>query len=84
MVRDRLDHDRSTETGQISDLPVQPRSQKYPAFVFSQITCISAAVPFPLGGAARDRHGRWEWDAVDATRAQDEARLLADGEAVWS
>ena len=52
--------------GQISSLPVHPLSQKYPASVLSQITGISAPVLFPLEGAYRDRHERWEWDAVDA------------------
>jgi hypothetical protein len=54
-----------TPDGQISNVPVHPRSQKYRASVLSQITCISASVSFPLGGTYRDRHGRWEWDAVD-------------------
>jgi hypothetical protein len=39
--------------------------------------------PAPTGGALRDRHGRWERDAVDASVRLDEARD-ADGETVWS
>ena len=35
-------------------------------------------------GAARDRHGRWERDAMDASSATDESADLADGEVVWS
>jgi hypothetical protein len=29
-------------------------------------------VPLPSGGVARDRHGRWERDAMDALAAADE------------
>jgi hypothetical protein len=34
--------------------------------------------------AYRDRHGRWAWDAVDASGAADESTLIADGEVVWA
>jgi hypothetical protein len=44
---------------------------------------ISLAVSFSQRGAARDRHGRWERDAVDAIGASDES-ADADGEVVWS
>ena len=44
--------------------------------------------PAPIRGAARDRHGRWERDAMDAAasgaiiaRTND---VAADGEVVWS
>ena len=44
--------------------------------------------PVPARGAARDRHGRWERDAMDAVasgaiiaRTND---IAADGEVVWS
>ena len=32
------------------------------------------AHPAPAGGAARDRHGRWERDAMDAEASFDEWR----------
>jgi hypothetical protein len=44
---------------------VQSSPQKYIASRRTQITAIFLAVSFPLGGAAHDRHGRWERDAVD-------------------
>jgi hypothetical protein len=57
----------------LTDLPVglaghwrvQSLSQKYSCSLLTQITSISAAIP-SRGGAYRDRHGRWERDAVDA------------------
>src|SRR6476659_4019797 len=45
---------------------VKPLLQKYFASRLTQIRCISKTVSFPPGGAYRDRHGRWGWDAVDA------------------
>jgi hypothetical protein len=33
-----------------------------------------ARIPLPSGGAARDRHGRWRRDVMDARAAQDERR----------
>ncbi len=33
------------------------------------------AIPHPRRGAARDRHGRWERDAMDARAARDERSL---------
>jgi hypothetical protein len=44
---------------------VQSPRQKYIASRRTQITAILPAVSFPLGGAAHDRHGRWERDAMD-------------------
>jgi len=41
------------------------------------------ALSRPHQGALRDRHERWERDAVDAAVSQDE-RHNADGEVVWS
>ena len=46
--------------------PVQAPSRKYFAFPEARIRCMSPPVPLPLGGAARDRHGRWRRDAMDA------------------
>ena len=61
--------------GQISDLPVQPPSQKYSDFPKTQISFISLAIPCPPRGAYRDRHGRGARDAMDANcRAQSFAR----------
>jgi len=65
-------------------LAVQISRQKFSGFQHPQITGISIAVSFPRRGAARDRHGRWERDAVDATGASDESAYVADGEVVWS
>jgi len=44
---------------------VQPHLQKYFRSGLTQITSISLAV-LAHRGAFRDRHGRWERDAVDA------------------
>jgi hypothetical protein len=52
--------------------PVQPIQKKYFCFSESQITAISLAIPSSLRGAFRDRHGRWERDAMDAGGAADE------------
>jgi hypothetical protein len=49
---------------------VQPLSQKYSDFQKPQITGILSASRSLERGAARDRHGRWERDAVDATGAR--------------
>jgi len=66
---------------------VQPCREKYSCFHLTQITGLFSAVPRPMRGAYRDRHGRWVWDAMAATasgaKAPDEA-LVADGEVVWS
>jgi hypothetical protein len=75
--------------GQISHIPVQPLSKKYSGSLPTQITSLSAAIPCPLRGAYRDRHGRWARDAVDAAAAGAilVARTndaFADGEVVWS
>jgi hypothetical protein len=53
--------------------PVQPYSQKYSASRLTQISHLSAPSR-SQGGAARDRHGRRERDAVDADGALDETR----------
>ena len=62
--------------------------QKDFCFQLTQIISLSVAVPCPMRGAFRDRHGRWARDAVDAVAS---SRLLAwtndadaDGEVVWS
>jgi hypothetical protein len=52
--------------GQINGLAVQPLLQKYFCFRLTQIISLFRAVSCPLGGAYRDRHGRWVRDAVDA------------------
>jgi hypothetical protein len=52
--------------GQISDLAVQSLLQKDSCFHLTQITGLLRAVPCPMRGAFRDRHGRWVRDAVDA------------------
>jgi hypothetical protein len=54
-------------------LPVQSSSEKFSGFHHPQITGISIVVSFSQRGAARDRHGRWERDAVDVDGALDEA-----------
>jgi hypothetical protein len=56
----------SLPDGQIDALPVQPLLQKYSCFHPTQIISLSRAVSCPLGGACRDRHGRWARDAMDA------------------
>jgi hypothetical protein len=56
----------SPPDGQISETAVQSLLQKYFCFHLSQIISLSGAVSCPLGGAYRDRHGRWVRDAVDA------------------
>jgi hypothetical protein len=53
-------------------IAVQTSRKKYSGFQHPQITGISMAVPFSQRGAARDRHGRRERDAVDADGALDE------------
>jgi hypothetical protein len=68
-------------------LCVQPSAQKYFSSVFQKIMFLSAH-PASLGGAARDRHGRWKQDAVDvkmfsALMRADESSFT-DGEGVWS
>jgi hypothetical protein len=45
--------------------PVQPLLQKYFCFSLRQISSLSRIV-LSCRGAYRDRHGRWERDAVDA------------------
>jgi hypothetical protein len=68
--------------GQIGDLAVQPRAQKYYASVLAQITFISAAVPSHSEGrfAIVTNAGR---DAVDADALLTNG-AEADGEVVWS
>jgi hypothetical protein len=46
-------------------LPSQKLSSVFPKIM------LSPAHPAPIGGAARDRHGRWERDAMDAWAALD-------------
>ncbi len=45
-------------------IPVQSSAQKYFTSNFQKFMFLSAH-PASLGGAARDRHGRWKQDAVD-------------------
>jgi len=58
--------------GQLSRIPVQSLRKKYFAFSETQISRNVRAIPHPRRGAYRDRHGRWEWDAVDAAVSRDE------------
>jgi hypothetical protein len=44
---------------------VKPFRQKYFSFSETRIRPMFRSVPHPLGGAYRDRHGRWARDAVD-------------------
>jgi len=53
---------------------VQSFSKKFSAFAVGQIISTSSPHPASIGGAYRDRHGRWVRDAVDAAAAQDERR----------
>jgi hypothetical protein len=70
-------------TGQITDLPVQPLSQKYFASRFDQITFLISAIPSHTEGRfaiVTDVGGGMRWTlTVPKTRA-----LNADGEVVWS
>jgi hypothetical protein len=50
---------------QITGMAVQSRSLKYIPSGLPQIKSITRAVSFHRG-AYRDRHGRWERDAMDA------------------
>jgi hypothetical protein len=75
--RDDIDFDvPQLPDGQITQWPVQPFPQKFSDFQKPQITGIAIGVSFSQRGAARDRHGRWERDAVDAIGALDETRLM--------
>jgi hypothetical protein len=67
--------------GQITKLHVQPLLQKFSDFQKPQIRHIYHRL-LSLQGAFRDRHERWEEDAVDAIGALTRARI-ADGEVVW-
>ena len=62
--------------------PVQSLVEKDFASRLPQIKPISIAVPSHRG-AFRDRHGRWERDAVDADVLTTNG-TEADGEVVWS
>jgi hypothetical protein len=72
--------------GQIASL-YQKSRQALPLkifyFRFSEIHGLSPSVPHSPRGALRDRHGRWERDAMDALVRLDVAGD-ADGETVWS
>jgi hypothetical protein len=63
-------------------LAVQPPCQKYSASGLAQISGLSPPSR-SQGGAARDRHGRRERDAVDADVLKTNS-TEADGEVVWS
>jgi hypothetical protein len=67
--------------------PVQPQAEKFPAFLLRQISCPCDA-SCPARGALRDRHERWDQDAVDASASSRASRartndVEADGEVVW-
>jgi hypothetical protein len=69
-------------------LPVVPICRGPPRLILHPNQWLHFARLVPQRGALRDRHGRWEWDAMDAHRR---ARLTcatsgvcADGEVVWS
>jgi hypothetical protein len=55
--------------------------------VVGQIKTMLSPIPHPQRGAARDRHGRWERDAMDAHRRAQficaTSGVCADGEVVW-
>jgi hypothetical protein len=75
--------------GQITDLPVQPLAKKYFRFHPTQIISLFVAIPCPMRGAFRDRHGRWVRGAMAAMASSraNSARtndVIADGEVVWS
>jgi hypothetical protein len=57
---------------QITEFLVHPFSQKYFTSPIGRNTFITHAVSFSQRGAARDRHGRWERDAVDAAASARE------------
>jgi hypothetical protein len=62
-------------------------AQKIFLFPFDPNHRLIPAVPHPMRGAYRDRHGRWVWDAMAATASGAKApgeTLVADGEVVWS
>jgi hypothetical protein len=65
-----------------SDLPSPVPPAKIFLFAFHPNHVISIAVSFLPKRGARDRHGRWERDAVDAN-ARWTKRADADGEVVW-
>ena len=69
--------------GQLRVLAVESPRKKYSALSSAKITTITRAVPHPSEGRTR-RYGCWVRDAMDAAARKDEARLFADGEAVWS
>jgi hypothetical protein len=56
--------------------------QKDFCFLLTQITGLMAAIPCPMRGAFRDRHGRWARDAVDADALLTNSADV-DGEVVW-
>jgi hypothetical protein len=68
--------------GQISELPVQPRLQKYFAFPVGQIISTSSPRPVPQRGDTRSSRtrGGMRWTRMRCRRAA----LEADGKAVWS
>jgi hypothetical protein len=68
--------------------PVQPSAQKYLSSVF-QKTMFLSLHPESIRGAARDRHGRRIWDAVDVrgvqrALARRRKRPSRTSEGVWS
>jgi hypothetical protein len=70
----------SQENQSVSGGPVL--SRKIFRFVLTPNHPHNPRIPRPQRGAARDRHERWVWDAVDA--AAREANVpAADGEIAW-
>ncbi len=77
--------DRATDLpdGLFCKLPVQPHLKKYFNSHLTRIKSISLTV-LSHRGAFRDRHGRWERDAVDARasgapwQSQGEMNLVSD------
>jgi len=66
---------------------VKTSREKYSSSVFRKYVIVCAH-PASTGGAYRDRHGRWEREAVDvgvlsALDARTKA-FLTDGKGVWS
>src|SRR6266852_9703950 len=70
------------------NLPVVPICRGLAQLISPPNQWLPSACLVPHRGAARDRHGRWEWDAMDAHRRARfscaTSGVCADGEVVWS
>ena len=66
-----------------SDLPVVPMCRIPTGIAVDPKSEGSSASPALARGALRDRHGRWERDAMDAI-CHETNDNIADGEVVWS